>query len=168
MYRFHRCVSMGEGGYLGPLVPGLWSQVLSRGYPVLVLARGVCPSQVLGQGYPLPLTRTGVPSSLTRTEVPPSGQDQDRGTLRPGPGKQHKPWTGYSAGSMPLAFSRKRTFLFPLISTSFTLDITIFHTISHKALILTFKAGIGSLARENFCKLNYVNLIYLQKSLHSV
>ena len=43
------------------------------------------------------------------------------------------------------------------LATLFTPDIALFYTTSHKALILiTLKAGIGLLTRENFYYFNYV------------
>ena len=112
----------------------LWCQDLSWGgrYPVLVLAGGRgYPSQVLGHGAPLsiqPGPGQGTPSPLpllpppparTRTEYPlPHQSGQGEGYSFPLPAPPHPPppqqdipWAGYSAGGMPLEFSR-RTLMF--------------------------------------------------------
>ena len=92
--------------YPWSLAPGpFWG-----GYPVLVLTGGGYLSQVLGQGYP---SRSQDQNGGTQSGLPPApspSQDQDR--VLPPPW-QDTPWTGYSMGGMPPAFSRTRTFLFP-------------------------------------------------------
>ena len=103
----HQRVEGGEGGY--PIFPDRGYPILpNRGYPVQDWI-GVPPSGLDGGALPVGLNRgTHPPSGLDRI-LPRTPLGLDGGTtLAP---QMDGTWTGYAAGSTPLAVSRRRTSL---------------------------------------------------------
>ena len=117
-----------EPGYPAPLVFGSRSSREEGVVPQSGLGTAPGPGQGYpfpqpgpGQGYTLPQEAPGygysLPLARTRTGVAPlPGQDQDKGTP-PSPLAAHAVDTTYNSGGIPLAFSRRRTFLFEKIFT---------------------------------------------------
>ena len=123
----------GEGGRRGTsaywsLVAGTmsfpwsWPGGRGRGVPQSGPRTGVPPPPWPGPGQGthqvLPGQNQNMGTSsphLARTLPPPPSQHQDRGTPSPytplPPPQQDMQWIGYSAGGVPSAFSRRRTFL---------------------------------------------------------